>query len=970
MNKNKLFRKLLWESLMVTAASVCVFAVGVTKIADSKSGVINDALGISSSNISRSDDASSQYFKRTYGDDNYDALKAAYIGVAEEAEAEGAVLLKNKNNALPLKANDKVSLMLSGSYHFSYSSSGSSNVDSSTYKSLKDSLTTEGLVVNESMWEFYGSSKVTKRTTSKINDVAWDKISGDLKNTLDEYNTAIVTISRNSGEGADVRAGGSDGQDGSYLSLNKKELSVLKGLTELKKAGRVSKIIVLLNSSATVQLDFLNDEAVDVDACLWIGNVGTGIGGVAKILTGKANPSGKLSDTYVYNNFSSPAAFNLALASTKRFAQMYDVEGTSYNLPETSKYYGVYNEGIYVGYRYYETRYYDYVTSRANTGDYNYSNDVAYSFGYGLSYTNFEYSNYSVAEKNGGYEVSVIVKNNGQTSGKEVVQVYLQKPYTSYDAENGVEKSAVELVGYNKTKLLAAGESETVKVTVDKESFRTYDANRAKTYILEAGDYYLTVANGAHDANNNILAKQGKTKANTGNRMDADGNATLVSNALHLTDTLDTTTFAKTSQTGAAITNQLDSADINKFDGEANGVKYVSRNDWTGTFPTAVDSIKVTENIYNGLQYNKEVKAKEGAKASTYGESNGLSLIQLRGKPYSDEAWDKLLNQMSFEDQVTLITQGYFTTSLVTSVGKPNTAETDGPTGVVGSTGSLSLPSEGIWASSYNDELIKKVGDILAEDALANGKTGLYANGVNIHRMPFGGRSHEYFSEDPYLTGKAAVAEIKGIQEKGVIAHVKHIAFNDQEDARNGISIWLNEQEAREIMLLPFEYALSTGEGKGNAHAVMSAFNRVGTVWAGASNELLNNIMRDEWGFDGYCITDMAESNGDFMTYQDGIPNGTDIYLGNTREGGLTAFKSNDTFTTAMREACHRILYAVCNYSASMNGINENTSIAAKSPWWKTTLVAIDVTTGVLTALFAGMYVASLLLEDKKKKLA
>ena len=774
-----------------------------------------------------------------------------------------------------------------------------------------------------------------------------------------------MTISRNSGEGADVKAAGSDGLDKSYLSLNSKELSVLKGLTELKNAGKVSKIIVLLNTSATVQLDFLETEGVDVDACLWVGNVGTGIGGVAKVLTGEVSPSGKLSDTYVYNNFSSPAAQNLKIATNKKFAQMYD-NGT-YELAETSKYEGIYNEGIYVGYRYYETRYYDYVTSRVNTGDYDYSKDVAYSFGYGLSYTNFEYSNYSVTEKDGNYEVSVTVKNTGSKSGKEVVEVYLQKPYTDYDIENGVEKSAVELVGYDKTKLLAAGESETVKITVSKERFKTYDANKAKTYILEAGDYYLTVANGAHEANNNILAKQGKTKSNTSGRMDADGNSALVSNALHVTDALDVTTYAKSTQTGKDITNQLDFADINKYDGTTNSTTYVSRNNWTGTYPTAVTSLKVTEKLYKDLQYNKEIKTNADAKSSTYGEKNGLSLIQLRGKAYDDEMWDKLLNQMSYADQVTLITSGYFTTSVITSVGKPDTSESDGPTGVVGSTGSLSLPSEGIWASTYNDELIEKVGDILAEDALANGKTGLYANGVNIHRMPFGGRSHEYFSEDPFLTGMAAVAEIKGIQAKGVVAHVKHIAFNDQEDARNGISIWLNEQEAREIMLLPFEFALSNAEGMGNAHAVMSAFNRVGTVWAGACGELLNNIMRDEWGFDGYCITDMAESNGDFMTYQDGIPNGTDLYLGNTREGGLSAYESNPTFTTAMRDACHRILYVVCNYSSAMNGIEEGTSIDTKNPWWKTTLTTVEVVTGVFTALFAGMYVASLLFENKKK---
>lgn len=962
MKINKLFKKVLWESLLVTSSSFCVLSLGVTKIADSKSGTINDALGISNSNIDRSDDPQYQYFKRTYLDDDYESLKREYINVAEEVESEGIVLLKNKNNALPLKKDEKVSLMLSGSYYFSYSSSGSSNVDSSAYKTLKSSLEDENLSVNEAMWNYY--SNVNKRTTTKINDAKWDDISQDVKDTLSEYKTAIVTISRNSGEGSDVRAYGSDGSDGSYLSLNSNELSVLKGLSELKKSNTISKIVVLLNSSATIQLDFLNDSDIDIDACLWVGNVGTGIGGVSKVLTGEVNPSGKLSDTYVFNNFSSPAAQNLYLAKNKKFSQVYD---SSYDLAETSNYYGIYNEGIYVGYRYYETRYFDYVTERENTGSYDYSSDVAYPFGYGLSYTSFEYSNYSVVEKNNDYEVSVTVKNVGDVSGRETVEVYLQKPYTDYDIENGIEKSAVELVGYDKTKLLASGESQDVKITINKERFKSYDANKAKTYIIENGNYYLTVANGAHEANNNILAKIGKNTSNTSGRMDRNGNSNLVSDALNITNALDVTTYSKSSYTGNSITNQLDFADINKYDGTTNKTQYVSRSNWEKTFPTIVDSIKVTKKMYKDLQYNKEIKQNLNAKSNVYNQSKTISLVQLRNIAYDDELWDVLLNQMSYDDQVTLITQGYFTTSLIASVGKPDTRESDGPTGVVGSKGSLSLPSEGIWASSFNDELIKKVGDILAEDALANGKTGIYANGINIHRMPFGGRSHEYFSEDPYLTGMAAIAEITGIQNKGVIAHVKHIAFNDQEDARNGISIWLNEQEAREIMLLPFEFALSSADGMGNAHAVMSAFNRVGTVWAGACNELLNNIMRDEWGFDGYCITDMAESNGDFMTYQDGIPNGTDLYLGNTREGGLASYQSNETFTTAMREACHRILYVVCNYSAAMNGINENTIIGPKNPWWKTTLTAIEITTGTLTALFLAMYIASIVWEDKKE---
>ena len=292
--------------------------------------------------------------------------------------------------------------------------------------------------------------------------------------------------------------------------------------------------------------------------------------------------------------------------------------------------------------------------------------------------------------------------------------------------------------------------------------------------------------------------------------------------------------------------------------------------------------------MFADLQRQKAISENPEAEKHKYGQNNGMTLAMLRGKEYDDEDWDKLLDQMTFEDQSFLLTNGMYTTVYLESVVKPDTKDYDGPTGVVGSKGGLSMPSEGIWASSFNNELIEKVGEMLAEDARALGYSSLYANAINIHRMPFGGRSHEYFSEDPYLTAIAAVYEIRGILSKGVIANVKHIAFNDQEDHRAGGSVWLNEQEAREIMLLPFEYALSSKEGMGNAHAVMSAMNRIGTDWVGANTNLLVNIMRGEWDFDGYCTTDMAASNTAYiMNFQDGIARGTDIYLGSGEHIGL-----------------------------------------------------------------------------------
>lgn len=979
MNKNlrkvldhKIFMKRkFFEGLSVCFASLLVLTTGGLHIATSQSAAINHALNISGSEVTRSEDEEFQYFKSNYTAENYSGLESDYLDVCEDVESEGLVLLKNENNALPLSGTEKVSCFLTGSVSFNYATSGSSGADTKGYTDLKTALTNEKFFVNEKLWNFYTDKikaeeggRYKQGTIYVINEIPYDDYSDEVKDTFSEYSTAIVTIARDSGEGADLTASSplSGGIDGSCLSLSREEIGVLEELTALKNAGTIKKIVVILNSSATIQLDFLSRDSIDVDACMWVGNVGkSGINAVAKALNGKVVPSGKLSDTYLKNNFSSPAMMQQSYNTRKSFMSAYE-KGEKLT-DESQKYYGVYTEGIYVGYRYYETRYIDYVNGMENVGEYDYAADVAYSFGYGLSYTNFGYSDFSVKENADGktYDVCVTVRNTGDTyMGKEAVGVYLQKPYTDYDRENGVEKAAVELVGYAKTSPLAPGAEEVVHITVQKERFKSYDANGAKTYILDAGKYYLAVGNGVHEAANNILALQGKTVANTENRMDKDGDSALATVALE-NPNLDTTTYAKSSYTDNAITNQLEFADLNKYEGSDTRVTYVSRANWTDTMPKTKVIVSVTDKMLADLQAKKEIPATEESTMPTYGADNGLALISLRGKAYNDEDWEKLLDQMTFEDQSYLLTNGMYTTVVVESVSKPDTKDYDGPTGVVGSKGELSMPSEGIWASTFNDELIRKVGEMLAEDARAAGYSGLYANAINIHRMPFGGRSHEYFSEDPYLTAMAAVAEIGGIQSKGVIANVKHIAFNDQEDHRSGGSVWLNEQEAREIMLLPFEYALSSAEGMGNAHAVMSAMNRVGTDWVGANINLLVNVMRGEWDFDGYCITDMAASDTAFiMNYQDGISRGTDLFLGSGSKTALSAYKNNASFCLRMREASHRILYAVCNYSASMNGITLTSKVSASGWWWRTAIISVDCVFGVLTACSAVMYVLCL----------
>ena len=392
---------------------------------------------------------------------------------------------------------------------------------------------------------------------------------------------------------------------------------------------------------------------------------------------------------------------------------------------------------------------------------------------------------------------------------------------------------------------------------------------------------------------------------------------------------------------------------------------YVSRSDWEGTWPTEAVTLSIaTDQMKADIDSNKALPT--GGEMPAYGADNGLTLAMLRGLSYDDPQWDKLLDQMTYADQAALVTTGQFATVPLESVGKPATAEDDGPTGVASTTTGTSFPSEGIWASTWNTALIQRMGDALAEDALASGRTGMYAGGVNIHRTPFDGRSHEYFSEDAVLTAVAIQYEVKGLQGKGVVAHVKHLAFNEEETNRNGASIWLNEQEARELMLLPFEYALS--ESKGNSGAFMTSFNRAGLIWTGADSGLLSEIVLNEWGFHGYNITDMAESNGKFyMTYQDGIINGTDLYLGSG--DALTEFKDNAAFAQRLRQASHHILYTVVNQSAAMNGLGVESVVLTVTPPWQVALNVTLIVLAALSAICSVLYILSWANRNKQDKI-
>lgn len=986
LNNSKLFR-----ILALCSGTLLSIATGGQLVVNSNSSAINAALNVSTYKLVKDETSTidSEYFKSDYkdasdGGEALSKLKEHADEVGKDIEREGAVLLKNENNALPLKANDKVSLLGQGSVKINYSGSGSSSTNTSSYVDFDTALKSVSLDTNQTVKAFYeekinsSSAKYGRKeynTIYLVNEVPLSEFDDATKSSITTYNdAAIVVLSRNAGEGSNVSPSGSDTSDGSYLSLSDEEKELFAYLGELKKSGSLNKIVVLLNSAVTIQTDFLFDDSYSIDACMWIGNVGSqGLYGVADLLVGNYSPSGKLNDTFLKDNFSSPAMkewsyhsinSNNAKLSSQRYSNYRDA-----NLDQTQRYYETYLEGIYVGYRYYETRYEDSILNQGNAGDFDYDEVVSYPFGYGLSYAEFEYSDYSVINNDDDtYTVSVKVTNIGNTySGKEVVEVYLQKPYTEYDKEHQVEKASVELVGFSKTSTLKPGGSETVSITISKEEFKSYDSNYAKTYILDSGDYYLTVASDAHDAINNILAK----KANKTSL----GDSNLTSVVLSQTS-LDTKTYSISKETNKEIKNQLDFMDINKYEGRGdNSVTYVSRSDWENTFPKNSVTLTATDKMIQDLKSNKTIEDDDSLSLPTYGANNGLQLINLRNTEeveikYDDEIWDTLLDEMTYEEQVNLLTQSAFNTPAVASIGKPKTNDHDGPvaltgTGVTSPTNTL-LPCEGLWASSYNVDLVKSIGDLLAEDCLAADTQSLYAPGVNIHRTSFGGRLAEYFSEDSYLTGIMASSEVKGMQNKGVIPTIKHFAFNEEEDNRNGVCVWLNEQEAREIMLKPFEMALRPS--KGNGHAMMSSFNRAGCIWTGASRELQMNIVRDEYGFDGYFITDMADSNGAYMTYDDGIYNGTDIFLGNGKnQEVMTSLKENKAYCQRMREACHRVLYVVCNYSSAMNGIDSLTKVVTITPWYNVLFTSLIISSGVISLSSIGLVIVTYITRMKEE---
>lgn len=773
---------------------------------------------------------------------------------------EGFVLLKNENAALPLNKGARISVFSKNSVNLSYGGSGSGGFDTSNNKNLYESLNDAGFVTNPTLKRFYESSQSGPVRTANSSDLdngdnqkiataetPQSKYTDAVRNSYADYSdVALVVITRIGGEGFDLPRyqGDSEGAvspDSHYLELDQDEIDLLTAVTD----GTFKRVVVVFNTPSSFEATFLKGSAYaafadKIDAAVWIGFTGSnGITALGEILNGDVNPSGRLVDTWAADFTKNPSFVNFGTGCLPDTTDKYD----------GGMYYSVdYEEGIYVGYRYYETR-------GETDGEDWYNANVVYPFGYGLSYTTFDWTvgdaSASEIELGTTITVPVTVKNTGSVAGKEVVQLYASAPYTL----GGIEKAHKVLVGFAKTKLLQPGESETVTVSFDPYSAASYDYRDANSngfsgYELGAGEYTLYVSRNAHESEKAI--------------------------ALNLAADVQIGTDPTTDS--EVVNRYTDSEDFLDSDWQLDAM--LSRADWEGTWPTpqTAQQHAGTDRLYEEIRSEEHNNPTDfdSEEYPWFGEEPTLTLRDLLPSAeaegyepvvsYDDERWEELMMGCDEEEMIALINNGAYHTLAMESVGLPATIHGDGPSGFTcfmskeQVNGTCQYVSEPVMASTWNINLMNELGEAIGEEGTIGDKatgqpySSIYAPGVNIHRSPFGGRCSEYFSEDPFISGMMGAAEVQGIQSRGVLPTVKHFVANEQETHRSigGDLSWLSEQALREIYLKPFEYTVKLGETRG----IMTSFNRIGTRWTGGDYRLLTEILRNEWGFNGLVICD------------------------------------------------------------------------------------------------------------------
>ena len=867
-----------------------------------------------------------------------DATVSKANELAKDVQSEAVTLLKNDDSNLPLSGK-KVNVFGWGSTNPVYGGTGSGSM-SKQYKtvSLLDGMKQAGLKTNTELSKLYTDYRKDRPEVGMFAQ-DWtlpevpakqysDKLVSDAKDFSDE---AVVVLTRVGGEGADLptdmKAKGityknnskdyDDFQKGeSFLQLSKTERDMIDLVT-----SNFKKVTLVYNGANTFQFDFLNDYP-QIQSVVWCPPAGqTGFSALGEVLAGETNPSGKTSDTFLkdltksvsYNNFGKFEYTNMADKAAK-------YKGFTGDDVTAIPGFVNYSEGIYVGYKFYETA--------SDEGLINYDDTVAFPFGYGLSYTSFDQKLDSVKYKGGKVTVTATVTNTGDKAGKDVVEAYYNPPYT----DGGIEKASKNLAGFEKTKELQPGESQKVTVKFDDDDMASYDYKGAKAYVLEKGDYDISIQSDSHHV--------------------IDHKAITVK---------DTVTYDSDSNTH----NGDKTVATNQFDDVAGDVTYLSRADHFANYKEATAaptnfkmSDKAKETFYNNSNYDPKKFDKDSDKMPTTGAKNGLKLSDMYGKDYDDADWDKLLDQLTFDDMDNLIANGGYGTQALKSVGKIQLTDADGPaslnnnfTGV----GSIGFPASTAFACTWNKDLAKQFGEMIGDMAHDMHVAGWYAPAMNIHRNAFSGRTFEYFSEDSLLSGVMASSEISGAKSKGVYSFMKHFALNDQETKRTEmLCTWTNEQAMREIYLKPFEMSVK----EGGAQAVMSSFNYIGNTYAGADSALLQTVLRGEWGFKGFVLTDYFGGYG-YQNADQEVRAGNDSMLATTKITNHITDKSA-TSVKAMRQAAHNILYTAANSWQYANGEPK-----VATPIWKT---AMYVAWGVTAVLVIGLEIVAIKRYLNRKK--
>lgn len=1082
--KNSKLGKALGRGLAGVTSFTLAFSMILGTILEANAGTIDTYIGTSSSAVVSDNDEVNKLYDKFLppaellgenGKVNTHELITRAISLNRREVAEGSVLLKNENNALPLSAGSNVSLFGIRSHVNLLGSSFGVNVKG-PFISLEQALSGNktdfanniarklnkyhlegepvkrektvqqwtgeefefdgaGFNLNETMIDIY--AKLDEKYPHSENEPATEEynpeepslediaaVNADYKSSFAKYgDAAIVVIARPSAEGIDYLPGGVvDGLDfesGEPLSLTKNERDAIALAKECS-----DKVIVLISSSASVEIGTLKNDP-DIDAIMWLGSPGAyGMLGIADLLSGKVSPSGGLFDIFVARNMSAPAMQNMGKIYYANTADKISRSGGALGFVPGA--YTIEAEGMYVGYRYYETRYYDAVAGQGNASGaagatmgstWDYDKEVVYGFGYGLSYTDFKFELVGEPEfdinvdaetgaPNAYATFQVKVTNTGKVAGKTPVQIYGQAPYT----KGGLEKTAIQLLNFEKTNLIAPGESETVKVKVDLQYIASYDEKHKNgdgttgTYVMEPGNYFFAVGNGAHDALNHIMVAQGMDES----KMVGKGNAAQAYKK-EIDENFISKTLFSVSKTGYKISNQLPYADWNYY--QPGEVQYLSRSDWEATYPKQYHEMVLKNdeliNNLNGKTYT--LKTDDDTSAIVWGKDSGIKLHEMYGVAYDDPKWNQLLDQLTMEEAMYLFTFGGPSIPGAPSIGAVETYMTENAGNGIAVALNATKDPDAPWAmaaddvnkdwhpqvfanapviaSTFSPEIMNELGEFTAIESLFTGINILWGPGLNTHRHAYNGRNGEYYSEDPVLSGVAAMEFAIGALKYGLVAAPKHFAFNDQESERGGVSPYMTEQRAREVELRAYQIAFEaskydTPEYNAGMRGLMTSFSKIGSIECTTSYGLMTEILANEWGFIGYAVTDIYDdtdlwtavlnagttcfdTRGQSKFYTSTTLSSSNLFRNLVEGRGLSVdlIKGDANLQAKLKEAVHKNIYAWTE-SHLMNRYNATTRIESRMTWWRAAYYGAIAVSAIL--LLAGLVIY--FLSSKRKE--